>query len=105
MNTENILSPDKVNLLVRQLAVRLVWVAPVGNDEWKGEFDLCGFMVCRRVVNNADGKNTRVDYLRLTKDRWGGWWKTPFRDQEHMFPTFDAALLAAATVENLLEVQ
>lgn len=89
--------------LIETLAERLVWVAPVGNEETyfghgpdrKPVPALRGFMVCRRVINNQDGKNTRVDFLRLKGD-----WKTPFRECECLFPTMEQALLAAAAAEN-----
>jgi hypothetical protein len=90
------LNMQEVDFLVRALAARLVWVAPVGdmssrrNGE-RTQVPLRGFMVCSRTVNNLDGKNTRVDYLQV-----GGGWKTPFTEERSLFPSMDAALVAAA---------
>jgi len=90
---------------IQALAERLTWVAPVGNEldlsnlvdgKWVPVPPLRGFMVCRRSVNNTDGKNTRVDYLR-TSPKADHRWKKPFRESEHMFPTFLSALFAAVT--------
>ena len=81
--------------LVESLATRHVWVAPVGNYEYRGECDLRGFMVCRRSVNNADGcGNTRIDYLLACPGRNGAW-KKPFKEALCMFPTLEAALATA----------
>lgn len=97
-------------LLLRLLAERLVWIAPVGNDDsyrkcdengvWHPISALRGFMVCKRSVNNADGKSTRVDFLRVDKSLpWR--WKKPFRECECMFETMEAAITAAAAVEGI----
>jgi len=79
---------------IERLAARLVWIAPVGNES------LRGFMVCKRVVNNVDGKNTRVDYL-LSGSQLGTPWKSPFQEDKCMFSSFDDALTAAVQTERL----
>jgi len=101
---------DRLVLLLRLLAEKLVWIAPVGNDDSCRKRDengvghpisaLQGFMVCKRSVNNVDGKNTRVDFLRVdTSLPWR--WKKPFRECECMFETMEAAIMAAADVEGI----
>ena len=101
-----------IQKILLQLAEKLVWVAPVGNEEYDrllvktNKFVLVptlrGFMVCKRSVNNPDGKNTRVDYLRVNESlpdyiRW----KKPFRENECMFPTMEEAIIAAAKMERI----
>jgi hypothetical protein len=101
---------ERLVRLLQLLAERLVWVAPVGNDAsyrkrdengvWQPIPALRGFMVCKRSVNNVDGKNTRVDFLRV--DASLPWrWKKPFRECESMFETMEAAIMAAADVEGI----
>ena len=90
--------------LVGQLAELLVWVAPVGigvpkHERW-GRPKLLGFMVCRRVMNNADGPNTKVEYLRVNPTN-SERWKKPFRECEHMFPSLEVAYAAAARAMDL----
>lgn len=90
--------------IIQQLAEKLIWIAPVGNDDSYRRYDgpgqytpipaLRGFMVCKRSVNNVDGKNTRVDYLR-TDSHGKGKWKKPFRENECMFSTLESAIIAA----------
>ncbi len=76
-------------LTLKFLGERFIWVAPVGVRE------LRGWMVCRRVMNNPAGTRTRVEYLR-NPFLGAPSWKKPFRECEHLFPTLDAALKAAA---------
>lgn len=76
-------------LTLRALGEHLMWVAPVGVRE------LRGWMVCRRVMNNLDGPNTRVDYLRVNPRTGCLTWKKPFREGEHLFATLDAAVKGA----------
>ncbi len=84
--------------LIELLVLRGVWIAPVGNEFALHRMDaLRGFMVCRRSINNADGKNTRVDYLR-TDATLPVRWKKPFRESECLFTTMNSAIFAAADV-------
>lgn len=90
--------------IIGRLAEKLIWIAPVGNDDsyqksdgkgnWTPVPALRGFMVCKRSVNNVDGKSTRVDYLR-TNSNGRGDWKKPFRESECMFATLEDATIAA----------
>lgn len=109
-NTADSDCQERLVLLLRLLAEKLVWVAPVGNDDsyrkrdengvWYPIPALRGFMVCKRSVNNVDGKNTRVDFLRVDASLlWR--WKKPFRECECMFATMEAAIMAAADVEGI----
>lgn len=91
---------DNLPALIQQLAQRFVWVAPVGNAIYRGNPDLRGFMVCKRSINNGDGKNTRVDYLMVAPTELKTW-KKPFRECEHMFPSLEAAYEAAVRAMNL----
>lgn len=113
-NIENTAGSDcqeRLVLLLRLLAERLVWVAPVGNDHsysrrdesgvWRTLPALRGFMVCKRSVNNVDGKNTRVDFLRVDASLPWCRWKKPFRECECMFETMETAIMAAAEVEGI----
>lgn len=94
---------DSLSLLDK-LAQNLIWVAPVGNDckvrqrLINGRFVTIpvvrGFMVCRRVINNPDGPNTRVEYLRADPTA-ACRWKKPFRENEHLFTNLLEALTAA----------
>jgi hypothetical protein len=104
------LKSERLVRILQLLAERLVWVAPVGNDHsyqkrdengaWRPLPALRGFMVCKRAVNNVDGKNTRVDFLRV--DASLPWrWKKPFRECESMFETMEAAIMAAVDVEGI----
>lgn len=97
-------APGGAGEIVEQLAERLVWVAPVGigvtsHEKWNKP-ELLGFMVCRRVMNNRDGPNTKVEFLRVDPTQ-STKWKKPFRQCEHMFPTLVAAYAAAAEAMNL----
>lgn len=75
------------------LAEFSMWIAPVGA---KGT--TLGWMVCRRGMNNWDGPNTKVEYLR--RERGNGWWKKPFRDSICQFAnTADAIEAALNAVE------
>jgi hypothetical protein len=88
MRVSGELLPNSEWLGMRVLAQHLIWMAPVGVKK------LRGWMVCRRVMNNPDGPNTRVDFLRNPVCGRAGW-KKPFRENEHLFPGLDAAFAAA----------
>ena len=104
--------PHHLVRLLEMLAQKFVWVAPVGNDDsynerdengvWRPVPNPLGFMVCKRSVNNVDGKNTRVDFLRVDSSSVYRW-KKPFRQCECMFPTMESAIIAAGDVEGIIE--
>ncbi|MCC6880915.1 MAG: hypothetical protein IT576_02080 [Verrucomicrobiales bacterium] len=96
--------------IIGRLAENLIWIAPVGNDDsyrkyygngnWTPVPALRGFMVCKRSVNNVDGKNTRVDFLLTdASQRWR--WKKPFRECECMFQTMEEAIISAANAAGI----
>lgn len=74
--------------ILQLLAQHHIWVAPVGVRNQRG------WMVCQRSMNNPDGPNTRVDYLRVDPAAHYRW-KKPFRECEHAFPTLELALQRA----------
>lgn len=84
---------DKSKPLDFQAALTLLgelsmWIAPVG-----ARGVTLGWMVCRRGINNWDGPNTKVEYLR--REQGNGWWKKPFRDSICQFDSVADAVEAA----------
>ncbi|MEM7599847.1 MAG: hypothetical protein AAF357_00345 [Verrucomicrobiota bacterium] len=104
---DSLVRSDALFSLVGELSKRLVWIAPVGNyvggacSAEKGHFkmEIRGYMVCHRFVNNVDGPNTAVTFLRND----GKGWKKPFTEGRGMFPSMESAIIAAAKHEGIWE--
>lgn len=99
--------PSDFEIAIKLLAESLIWIAPIGNDHGYFLSDEAGvrqpvpcpigYMACKRSVNNYDGKNTRVDFLR----KKGKGWKSPFK-QDCLFLTMEEAIKEALNHEKII---